>query len=198
VLLTVRGFDPATRRFTYAINPRFGSSVAPAIGWNPVRATVDTRFEIGPDPRRRRLNIIIRGGTQRPSDARLNERELLDRLVGIAGPTAVNLPTMLPDLEWSTEQREFWRALKDTVLAHDREAFAPVARYLASLPARYDAGEVERRIRDEYEASGARYAEAVLKLGAALEARQRARLTAYLLRELDPNYVAAKRAGSWR
>jgi hypothetical protein len=159
---------------------------------------VDTRFEIGPDPRRRRLNIIIRGGTQRPSDARLNERELLDRLVGIAGPTAVNLPTMLPDLEWSTEQREFWRALKDTVLAHDREAFAPVARYLASLPARYDAGEVERRIRDEYEASGARYAEAVLKLGAALEARQRARLTAYLLRELDPNYVAAKRAGSWR
>jgi hypothetical protein len=47
-LLTVRGFDPATRRFQYEVNPRFGNTRATQrLARVPFRVTLDVMFDLG-------------------------------------------------------------------------------------------------------------------------------------------------------
>jgi hypothetical protein len=43
----VRGFDPATQRYTYDVNPRFGAN-RQASALNLAPATLDVRFDVGP------------------------------------------------------------------------------------------------------------------------------------------------------
>jgi hypothetical protein len=60
-LLTVRGFDPATNRFLYTVNPQFGSSsVYRTTFRSPFVMTVDFRIELGPDRETQYLEGALR------------------------------------------------------------------------------------------------------------------------------------------
>jgi hypothetical protein len=58
-LLYVRGFDHASRRFRYEVNPRFGdASPARTVTTAPFQVTLDVRVSLSPPPRRYRSTIV--------------------------------------------------------------------------------------------------------------------------------------------
>ena len=60
-LLTVRGFDPASRRFTYTVNPLFGSTSQFRNTFRaPFMLTLDVRLEVGPDRETQFLESLLR------------------------------------------------------------------------------------------------------------------------------------------
>lgn len=62
VLLQLRGFEPATQRYRYAVNERFGSDLAlRARSGRPFEVGIQARLQIGPDRQRERLQAFVRG-----------------------------------------------------------------------------------------------------------------------------------------
>ena len=71
-LLTVKGFDSATKSFKYQVNERFGQSSLAANAFRPpFLLTVQARIAIGPDPVRDRLRQVFGSGNDA---AAMNER----------------------------------------------------------------------------------------------------------------------------
>ena len=61
-LLFVRGFDPATNRFRYEVNERFGAVRGNAVGIRlPFQVGLNLRYTIGPDQTRDRLRQVFGG-----------------------------------------------------------------------------------------------------------------------------------------
>src|SRR5207302_432552 len=70
VLLYVRGFDPASARFRYAVNGRFGASSAGNGGVTvPFQIGLQARLTLGPNRTRDRLRASERGATAGPDSA---------------------------------------------------------------------------------------------------------------------------------
>ena len=74
-LLTVRGFDPAAKRYIYEVNPRFGSTRATQqLARVPFRATLDFMFDLGvPLAKQQAIKLLAPGrhghaGTRLPID----------------------------------------------------------------------------------------------------------------------------------
>ncbi|MEP6620868.1 MAG: carboxypeptidase-like regulatory domain-containing protein [bacterium] len=67
-LLTVRGFDAATNRMQYAVNPRFGStSINESFARTPFRVTLDVRIDLGvPTERQQAIQLFNPGRAGRP------------------------------------------------------------------------------------------------------------------------------------
>ena len=60
-LLTVRGFDPTTQRFTYTVNPLFGTTSQFRNTFRaPFIVTLDVRLEVGPDRETQFLESLLR------------------------------------------------------------------------------------------------------------------------------------------
>lgn len=60
-LLTVRGFDPATNRFNYTVNPLFGSTTTFRSAFrSPFVITLDIKLEVGPDRETQFLESLLR------------------------------------------------------------------------------------------------------------------------------------------
>ncbi|HTE45352.1 MAG TPA: hypothetical protein VK636_08935, partial [Gemmatimonadaceae bacterium] len=80
ILYNVRAFDPATRAFSYAVNPRFGNT-NPAFNTirAPFRATIDIQFSIGPDVAIQQLERYLRPGRAGHPGPRLTVDELKRR-----------------------------------------------------------------------------------------------------------------------
>ncbi|HEX5437804.1 MAG TPA: carboxypeptidase-like regulatory domain-containing protein [Gemmatimonadaceae bacterium] len=77
-LLTVRGFDPATRRYQYDVNPFFGSSAAARLGYRaPFSVSIDVRLNIGPNQESSWLKLLLR---PLPGDSLLTEPEIRQRI----------------------------------------------------------------------------------------------------------------------
>src|SRR5213594_553234 len=67
VLLYVRGFDPATARFRYAVNGHFGASNAGNGGVTvPFQIGLQARLTLGPNRTRDRLRALDHRATARP------------------------------------------------------------------------------------------------------------------------------------
>jgi hypothetical protein len=62
-LLYVRGFDPATNRFVYQVNERFGDTRGTRTAFRaPFQLGVQVRWTVGPDRQREALQGLLRGG----------------------------------------------------------------------------------------------------------------------------------------
>src|SRR5206468_920795 len=80
VLYFVRGFDPSTRRFAYAVNPQFGkdrASIARLI--SPFRLSIDFSVDVGTPIRRQQFNSWVLPGRAGNGGNRLSEAELHTR-----------------------------------------------------------------------------------------------------------------------
>ncbi|GJG86685.1 hypothetical protein tb265_18660 [Gemmatimonadetes bacterium T265] len=120
-LLTVRGFDPATRQFLYTVNERFGQTNAGANAFRvPFSLGLQARLAIGPDPARDRLRQVFGDPRARGADAAAAFGERFARLV----PNPVDTILALRDtLALSPAQVTALTGLRDSLRARN----APVA-----------------------------------------------------------------------
>lgn len=161
-LYRVSGFDPATGRFIYQVNPRFGSS-RPATNpyFAPFRATLDVRIDFGPSRDAQRLELNLRerpplAGTRAASDS-IKERYIRGSFVGLYQ----SLLRMSDSLALSSAQAEQMQARDNFLRAQIDSIYGVLGTYLAALPRSYDASDALKRVKDANDAAwGAIYAEA--------------------------------------
>lgn len=138
VLYYVRGFDSAAGQYRYAVNPAFGQ----ARGGQPFRVSVDVRVDVGrplPVQQLERVLRPARGAARPPADSVVARyrRQVPNVYAQIMGQS--------DSLLLSGEQVAVLQAAEAVYRAHVDAVWQVHARYLASLPERFDAVEALRR-----------------------------------------------------
>lgn len=146
-LLYVRGFDPATQRFKYEVNQRFGStSLAFNTVRTPVIVTAQMRFDLGPTREKQslvqQLNAGRRSGGQKVTEAVL--RATYASSGGLVNPISTIL-RQADSLKLSGPQADSLATLNRWYIVRMDSAWSPVAKYLAALPNEYDESDVYER-----------------------------------------------------
>ncbi len=145
VLYAVRGFDPATSRFRYELNPRFGDSPASsALTRTPFRVTIDVHVDVGPAKTPQQLDRWLKPGRTRPG-ARLNVPELVRRLERNVPDPYVELLAQSDSLLLTSEQSASLQRANTHYRARMDSLWTDVASYLDRLPDRYDESSAWRR-----------------------------------------------------
>jgi Carboxypeptidase regulatory-like domain len=195
-LLYVRGFDPASQRYRYEVNQRFGATaVGQTIARTPVTLTTMLRFDVGPTRERQALTQMLDRG--RKLDGTKAPEALLKAFgpIGITNPMAAIL-RQADTLELTSEQADSIAVLNRAFTIKLDSAWSPVAKYLAALPKDYDQGDAYGRYREAREVS----VDALMKVAPAvrslLTAEQMRRLPTYITPFLDHRYLASVRSGS--
>lgn len=137
-LLFARGFDPATNRFRYEVNERFGSTrLSQVVQRQMVQVQAYLNFDIGPTRERQQLIQQLDRGRSRPGN-RPNVQQLRGSAnVGILNPMQQILSNA-DTLQLTRRQADSLVALNRKYVLKSDSVWAPVARLLAELPDRYD------------------------------------------------------------
>ncbi|HMI58918.1 MAG TPA: carboxypeptidase regulatory-like domain-containing protein [Gemmatimonadaceae bacterium] len=135
-LLFVRGFDPSTQSFTYAVNQRFGSTSGTANAFRvPFQLAVQARYVIGPDQNAERMRALFGAGGGRGrrggggggggggEGAAANNEDLADRLQRVLPNPAAQLLELKDSLALTDSQVVKLTAVRDSAAA----AYAVVA-----------------------------------------------------------------------
>lgn len=142
-LLTVRGFDPASRQFKYAVNPLFGSTAVFRNAFRqPLTLTIDFRVDIAPDRESQYLESIL---SPRKVDTlkQLSEAQIKQRIM--RGSNPVDQITSLQDsLRLTDTQVESMRKLGQRFSVARDSIAREVARFLALRNGDYGGEEVRR------------------------------------------------------
>ncbi|MFL5499906.1 MAG: carboxypeptidase regulatory-like domain-containing protein [Gemmatimonadaceae bacterium] len=196
-LLAVRGFDPATQRYRYDVNQRFGSTL-PALSAvrAPVTVTAMMRFDLGPTRERQALTQQLdRGRTLRGNKA---PEPMLKAIYGSGG-----IPNPLSAILRQADTLQLTGPQADSVATMNRRyvvsldsIWSPVAKYLAALPDNYNKGEAYGHYQRAREASVDLLIRLVPKLNTLLTGEQRRRLPAFISSYLDTRYLASIRSGT--
>jgi hypothetical protein len=149
VLYNVRGFNPATRQFTYQVNPRFGStSPSNTTLRAPFRLTLDMTMDIARPLPDQQLDRWLRPGRNGRSTPKFTVDQLAQRLQRNVPDPFGELLQQADSLLLTGEQvtrlqtaRAAYRAKVDA-LWHD------LAVFLDALPSHYDFGEASHRTDD--------------------------------------------------
>jgi len=197
-LLYVRGFDPSTNRYTYEVNQRFGATNPQYSAFRaPVTLTAMVRFDVGPTRERQLLTTQLNRGRTLPGQ---KLPELMLRVVygqggGIQNPLATILRQQ-DSLHLTAKQADSIASLNRWYTLRNDSIWAPVAKYLGTLPDRYDEGAAYERY------ITARHAtiDLLIKIGpdvkGLLTAEQRRKLPAFVASYLEPRYLASIRSGT--
>ena len=196
-LLYVRGFDAATQRFKYEVNPRFGSTNPQFNTFRqPVTVTMSVRVDVGPSRERQMLTQQLdrgrvhegvkltepmikamygSGGVLNPMAQLLRQGDTLE----LTGPQADSLATM---------NRAYTIAL-DSI-------WTSVAKELAALPTRYDQDLAYDRYKHGREATVDILIGYAPRIKALLTAEQIRKLPPLVASHLDTRYLAGIRSGT--
>ncbi len=195
-LLYVRGFDPLTQRYRYEVNPRFGATRPQLLTLRaPVALTASVRIDLGPLRERQTLRQQLGSGRTLPG-SRLPEPFF--RSIGSSGvpnPMATILRQQ-DSLRLTTLQADSLAAMNRRYTYRADSLWAPVARYFAALPARYDDDEAYHRYTRARRAQIDMLASVGPAIRALLTAEQRRKLPASVLNVLDPRYLDSIRRGT--
>jgi hypothetical protein len=196
-LLAVRGFDPATQRYRYDVNQRFGST-SPAFTSvrNPVTVTAMMRFDLGP-PRERQLltQQLDRGRSARGNKAPEPMLRAMYGTGGITNPLA-SLLRQSDTLELTGLQADSIASMNRRYVVRLDSIWSPVVRYLATLPDYYNRDDAYRRYRSAREASVDMLIRIAPDIKALLTPAQRRKLPPQIASYLDTRYLAAIRSGT--
>ncbi len=139
-LMFVRGFNAATRRYTYELNQRFGST-RPTQSTSRVLPLINLRvqLDIGAPRERQVLTQQLNQGRSRPGVKM--EAPLLKAVATNTIPNPMSLILQQPDsLRLTREQADSLAALSRAFTQFADGLWSPLARSLASLPNQYDPG----------------------------------------------------------
>ena len=195
-LLFVRGFDPATQRYKYEVNQRFGATaISQTIFRSPVVLTTMLRFDVGPTRERQALTQMLdRGRT-------LSGQKAPEQMLKIFGPIGITNPMALilrqaDTLELTPLQADSIAVLNRGFTLKLDSIWSPIAKYLAALPERYDQGEAYDRYRRARETS----VDALIKIApnvkSLLTPDQMRKIPTYVTPFLDRRYLASVRSGT--
>ncbi len=125
-LLFVRGFDPATQSYTYAVNQRFGSTRGSANAFRvPFQLALQARYVIGPDQNAERMRALFGAGGGRggrgggpgggPGEgAAANSDDMADRLQRFLPNPAAQVLELKDSLALTDSQVVKLTALRDS------------------------------------------------------------------------------------
>ncbi len=140
-LLFVRGFDPATRRFTYDVNQRFGSTrPQQAASYSLPFVGLTLSIDVGVPRERQQLTQALDVGRRQPG----NKAPPL-ALAGFGLRSIPNPMTLIlnqsDSLGLTRIQADSLAQLNRTFVTYAESLWIPVGRALAELPDGYDAGD---------------------------------------------------------
>jgi hypothetical protein len=196
-LLYVRGFDAATRRFRYEVNPRFGAtSPSQTIDRSPVVVTAQVRLDVGFARERQLLTQSLDRGRGRPG-TRSNEQDIRGMSGALIPANPMTLILQQADsLRLTRRQADSLATLNRAYSLAFGEIWTPVATYLAALPERYDRAAAYERYRRAREASVDTLVRLVPHVRGLLTAEQLRRLPTLAATSLDARYLASVRSST--
>jgi hypothetical protein len=146
-LLYVRGFDPVAQRYRYDVNPRFGANrQASALNLAPMQITLDVRFDIGPERERQDLMLMLRNG-RGGRGQKMSEQALKMRYTRSYPNPFEQMLRQGDSLKLSNDVADSIAILNKSYGKAIDSVWTPVAKYLASLPEKFDIDEAYARVR---------------------------------------------------
>ncbi len=196
-LLYVRGFDPATGRFKYEVNQRFGSTNPTFSQFrNPVSIQVSLRYDIGPTRERQVLTQSLDRG--RTTNGTKSQEPMIKAQFGNGG-VQNPMATMLRDqdtLNLTAAQADSLASMNRRYTVYLDSIWSPIARDFAALPAGYDRGAVYDRYTRAREASIDRLIALAPAIKGLLTPEQLRRIPSFVTSTLDTRYLASIRSGT--
>lgn len=196
-LLFVRGFDATTRRYRYEVNQRFGSTaVAQNALRTPIALTAMVRVDVGPTRERQALTEMLDRGRTLPGQ-KLPEQIIKARYgtIGIVNPMA-ELLRQSDTLALSPMQGDSIAQMNRRYMMRVDSIWAPVAKFLAALPDRYEQGEAYARYRAAREANVDALSAFAPALRRLLTADQWRRVPPSITSYTNVRYLASIRSGT--
>jgi hypothetical protein len=196
-LLYVRGFDPASQRFAYEVNQRFGNTSPSRSAFRaPVTLTAMLRFDLGPTREEQALSQQLDRGRRLPGQKL--PAALLRAMYsngGLPNPMAQILRQQ-DSLQLTAAQADSIASLNRRFVVRADSIWSPVALYLGSLPDDYDGDEAWRRYLAARRASVDLLADVAPVVKELLTPTQRRRLPPFVANYLEPRYLASIRSGT--
>jgi hypothetical protein len=196
-LLYVRGFDPATERYRYEVNRRFGAT-NPAFNQfrAPVTLTALMRFDVGPTRERQMLTQQLDRGRRTEGN---KAPEMLLRAMfgngGIPNPMA----TILRDqdtLKLTSSQADSIATLNRQYLIKLDGIWSPIVKDFAALPDTYDHDEIYHRYIVARRQTVDLLKQITPRIKAMLTDEQFRKLPTFVASYLDTRYLASIRSGT--
>jgi hypothetical protein len=196
-LLYVRGFDPATQRFKYEVNQRFGAqNNAFGVQRNPVVLTALMRFDIGPTRERQQLLQQLDRGRTREGD-KLPEGFLraIYNSGGIQNPMATILRQQ-DSLKLTGAQADSIATLNRIYSVKNDAIWTPIVHYFAGLTDTFDRDVVYDKYISGRKATVDLLMDIVPSVKGLLTPAQQRMLPANVQSYLEPRYLASIRSGT--
>jgi hypothetical protein len=145
-LLYVRGFNPATNSYIYAVNQRFGETrAALSIPTAPFQATLEMRFNIGPEPEGQQGKMAMRQLKPLNKPA-LEERMIKARYAGNYQQMLSSLLQQKDSIALTKVQSDSAARLFAKLSVSADSIYDPLAKYLATAPRRGSEAEIGHKI----------------------------------------------------
>jgi hypothetical protein len=139
VLYYVRGFDSATKQYSYEVNPRFGDTRPSATTLRvPFRVTLDVSFGFGPSEDEQQINRMLRRGRNGNPGPRLDSAGIVRRYCGNLPDWYNDIIQQADSLLLTRDQVDALRAARASYLERLRAHWGRFAAHLASTPGTYD------------------------------------------------------------
>ena len=152
-LLSVRGFDPGTQRYTYEVNQRFGSTRPEENATrSPMTITMRLSLDVGPTRERQQLLQQLDRGRSRPGNKPSVQQLRGTANIGLLNPMQQILQQS-DSLKLTRKQADSLTVLNRLYVLKSDSVWLPVARLLAELPDRYDHDLAYDRYQDAREQS---------------------------------------------
>jgi hypothetical protein len=196
-LLYVRGFDPATQRFKYEVNQRFGAQNSSfGVQRSPVVLTAVMRFDIGPTRERQQLLQQLDRGRTRDGD-KLPEGFIraIYNSGGLQNPMATILRQQ-DSLKLTPPQADSIASLNRLYTVKNDAIWTPIAHYFAGLSDHYDRDVVYDKYIGGRKATIDLLMDLVPKVKGLLTPAQQRLLPANVQSYLEPRYLASIRSGT--
>ena len=196
-LLYVKGFDPATNRYKYDVNQRFGSSNPAFTPFRtPVTVTAAFRFDIGPT--REEQSLLQQLNVGRRSEGNKFNEGLFKAIYGGGG--LVNpMSTILRQsdtLKLTSKQADSLATLNRWYLIRLDSVWSPIAKSLAALPDKYDEGQAYVSYKHGREATVDLLKRIAPQVKGVLTEAQKRQLPTIVTSYLDIRYLASIRSGT--
>jgi hypothetical protein len=197
-LLYVRGFNPATQRYTYEVNQRFGSTKPSQTSIRqPVTVTAMMRFDLGPARERQLLTQQLDRG-RRLAGQKVSE-SVLNMMYGAGGVTINPLAMILrqtDSLRLTSAQGDSLATMNRAYLITLNRLWAPVIKELAGLTDNYSHDQAYALYKKTREASVDELMKVAPRVKNVLTPAQRRKLPALVAAHLDPWYLKSIRSAT--
>jgi hypothetical protein len=196
-LLYVRGFDPATQRYTYEVNQRFGATTPALTAVRaPVRVTAMIRVDLGPSREWQNLSMQLdRGRTLRGNKAPEAMLKAMYGTGGVPNPMATIL-RQSDTLKLTGVQADSLATMNRSYVIRLDSIWSPVAKHFAALPDNYD----KRDVQDRFVAGRKASVDLLIKLSPVIKQLltqdQLRKLPSFIASYLDTRYLAMIRSGT--